>query len=61
MLLQENGYKLVAATNGDDGRGLFVLDLQDKIAGVGEGDLAETRWTHESSRHIDISYLSQAI
>jgi len=46
ILLQANGYKALAATNGDSSRS-FALDLQEKIARVAEGDLnATVDFTH---------------
>ena len=42
ILLQENGYKVLAATNGGDDLRLVMVELQGKIVRVGEGDLDVT-------------------
>jgi signal transduction histidine kinase len=39
ILLQENGCKVLAATNGGDDLRLVTVELQGKIVRVGEGDL----------------------
>ena len=41
ILLQANGYKALAAIHGDSSRS-FALDLREKIARVGEGNLDVT-------------------
>jgi len=42
ILLQENGYKVLAATNGGDDLRLVMVELQGRIVRVGEGDLDVT-------------------
>ena len=42
ILLHENGYKALAATNVGDNLRLAIADLRDKIVRVGEGDLDVT-------------------
>ena len=42
ILLHENGYKALAPTNYGDGLRLAMVELQDKIVRLGEGDLDVT-------------------
>lgn len=42
LMLLQNRYRVGAAPAGNDGRRLFIAELQDKIARVGEGDLDVT-------------------
>ena len=42
LMLMQNGYRVVAAPDNSEGRQLFIAELQDKIARVGEGDLDVT-------------------
>jgi hypothetical protein len=42
ILLQENGYKALGRTKGEDDLRLVMADLRDKIVRVGDGDLDVT-------------------
>jgi signal transduction histidine kinase len=57
ILLHENGYKTLAATNSGDDLRLVVTELQRKIVRVGEGDLNVT--VGFSNRNNDIGDLGR--